>query len=366
MKSSQNSVELNEELRRSFLSYAMSTILGRALPDVRDGLKPVHRRVLFAMYKLGLLPDTSFRKSARIVGEVLGKFHPHGDSSVYDALVRMAQDFVFRSPLIRGQGNFGSVDGDPPAAMRYTEAKLSPLCYDILLADLEEDTVDFIANFDGNEEEPLVLPARLPLLLINGASGIAVGMATHMPPHNLGEVVDALVSYVRHRDDPTFTEEQLRAHLPAPDFPTGGVILGTEGASLLYQKGSGSIAMRAVSHEEMLSTASGRSRQAIIITELPYLTNKATLLEKIARLVNEKAIEGISDLQHLLQINTGDTEPHLQSSAMAFYSLGETEKGLKHIAQCLQSDPDSKACMKLRRREKNLEKDLKKVRTYFE
>jgi len=290
-------VELNDELKASFMSYAMSTILGRALPDARDGMKPVHRRVLYAMQVLGLTPDSGYRKCARIVGEVLGKYHPHGDQSVYDALVRMAQDFVMLHPLVSGHGNFGSVDNDPPAAMRYTEARLSSLAFESLLTDIKEDTVDFLPNFDGNEEEPAVLPARLPTLLLNGASGIAVGMATNIPPHNLGELADAVIALI---DKPDLDDEELFRIIPAPDFPTGGVILGAEGARKMYETGKGSVVVRAQSHMEMITSgtkAGTRTRNAIIITELPYMTNKAGLLEKIADLVNDKKLEGIADLR---------------------------------------------------------------------
>ena len=291
-------LELNDELKSSFMSYAMSTILGRALPDARDGLKPVHRRVLFAMHGLGLLPSSTYRKCARVVGEVLGKYHPHGDMSVYDALVRMAQDFVMLHTLIAGHGNFGSVDNDPAAAMRYTEAKLSHLAYDALLADIKEDTVDFVDNFDGNEVEPLVLPARLPMLLLNGASGIAVGMATNIPPHNLGELCDAIVALL---ENPALSDDELVKIVPAPDFPTGGHIMGSAGAEELYRTGRGSVVMRAKTHIETVtkSSASGKAstRNAIIVTELPYMTNKSGLLEKIADLVNEKKLDGISDLR---------------------------------------------------------------------
>lgn len=293
----QDTIDINAELKSSFMSYAMSTILGRALPDARDGLKPVHRRVLFAMHSLGLTPDSSYRKCARIVGEVLGKFHPHGDQSVYDALVRMAQDFVMMHPLVAGHGNFGSIDNDPPAAMRYTEAKLSQLAFDSLLVDIKEDTVDFTPNFDGNEEEPFILPARLPILLINGASGIAVGMATNIPPHNLGEIVDAMVALI---NDPDLSEEDLARIVPAPDFPTGGFIQGLAGAKEFETTGHGSILMRAKTHIEQIANngkSGARPRTAIIVTELPYMTNKAALLEKIADLVNDKKLEGISDLR---------------------------------------------------------------------
>jgi DNA gyrase subunit A len=289
------SIELDKELKDAFLSYAMSTILGRALPDARDGLKPVHRRVLYAMHALGLTPESGYRKCARVVGEVLGKFHPHGDQSVYDALVRMAQDFVMQHPLINGHGNFGSIDADPPAAMRYTEAKLSKLGSDALLSDIKEDSVPFAPNFDGNEDEPLVLPARVPMLLLNGGSGIAVGMATNIPPHNLGELCDALVAMI---DDPEVSLEDLIKIMPGPDFPTSGYIMGHTGIENLYRDGKGSILMRAKAHiEQVPPVKGGRQRSAIVVTELPYMTNKANLLVKIAELVNDKKIDGIRDLR---------------------------------------------------------------------
>lgn len=291
-------LEINDELKSSFMSYAMSTILSRALPDARDGLKPVHRRLLYAMSLLNLTPDSSHRKCARIVGEVLGKFHPHGDQSVYAALVRVAQDFILSHPLIDGHGNFGSIDDDPPAAMRYTEAKLSALAYETLLADIKEDTVDFIPNFDGNENEPVILPAKLPMLLLNGASGIAVGMATSIPPHNLGELATAMVALL---DNPSLSLQDLIAIIPGPDFPTGGQILGLQGANEMYQTGHGSVVMRAKCHIEQITSISKSgfrlTRNAIIVTELPYMTNKAGLLEKIADMVNEKKLDGISDLR---------------------------------------------------------------------
>lgn len=291
-------VQLNDELKNCFMSYAMSTILGRALPDARDGLKPVHRRVLYAMQMLNLTPDSTYRKCARIVGEVLGKFHPHGDQSVYDALVRMSQDFVMLHPLISGHGNFGSVDNDPPAAMRYTEAKLSSLSSDAMLSDIKEDTVDFVPNFDDQEEEPLVLPAKIPMLLLNGASGIAVGMATNIPPHNLGELIDGVVGLIRN---PELSDEELMKVIPAPDFPTGGEIIGKVGAHSMYKTGRGSVPMRAKSHIEVITSTSRSgtklTRTAIIVTELPYMTNKAALLEKMADMVNDKKLDGISDLR---------------------------------------------------------------------
>lgn len=293
-------IELRDEIRDSFMSYALSTILGRALPDVRDGLKPVHRRVLYAMHVLNLTPESGYRKCARVVGEVLGKFHPHGDQSVYDALVRMAQDFVMLHPLVSGHGNFGSIDDDPAAAMRYTECKLSPISFDSLLTDIDEETVEFIPNFDGTEVEPRILPAKLPLLLLNGASGIAVGMATSIPPHNLGEIVNALNALI---NNPSLSDDDLLKIIPAPDFPTGAFIMGKSGAEKLYKTGSGSITLRAVSHIETTtanSKSGARARTSIIITELPYMTNKASLLEKIADLVNDKKLEGISDVCFLI------------------------------------------------------------------
>ncbi|EFJ11482.1 hypothetical protein SELMODRAFT_126010 [Selaginella moellendorffii] len=296
-------VELHKEASESYLSYAMSVIVGRALPDVRDGLKPVHRRILYAMNELGLASKKPHRKCARVVGEVLGKFHPHGDTAVYDALVRLAQasytlffssfiSFSLRSPLISGHGNFGSLDGDPAAAMRYTECRLHPLSEAMLLADLDLDTVDFIPNFDGSQKEPVVMPARLPNVLINGASGIAVGMATNIPPHNLSEVVDALCALIKN---PNATVEELMEHLPGPDFPTGGQILGISGIADAFRTGRGTITVRGKADFEELE---GKiSRSAIIITEIPYGTNKSTLVAKIAELVNSKTLEGVSDIR---------------------------------------------------------------------
>jgi DNA gyrase subunit A len=272
----------------------MSVIVGRALPDARDGLKPVHRRILYAMHELGLSADRPFRKCARVVGEVLGKYHPHGDTAVYDALVRMAQDFSMRSPLIAGHGNFGSVDNDPPAAMRYTECRLEALTSDSLLQDIESETVDFIDNFDASQQEPTVLPARIPQLLLNGSSGIAVGMATNIPPHNLGELIDGLVALIQN---PEITDTQLMQYIHGPDFPTGGQILGTGAIKEAYTTGRGSITMRGVATIETIEQRGRPDRDAIIITELPYQTNKAALIEKIAELVNEKRIEGIADIR---------------------------------------------------------------------
>ncbi|MCA1993598.1 MAG: DNA gyrase subunit A [Coleofasciculus sp. S288] len=285
---------LRNEMTQSYLEYAMSVIVGRALPDARDGLKPVHRRILYAMHELGLTPDRPFRKCARVVGEVLGKYHPHGDTAVYDALVRMAQEFSMRSPLINGHGNFGSIDNDPPAAMRYTECRLRPISTDALLQDIESETVDFIDNFDGSQQEPTVLPARVPQLLLNGSSGIAVGMATNIPPHNLGELIDGVVALIHN---PEITDIQLMRYIPGPDFPTGGQILGTTAIKDAYTTGRGSITMRGVAQIETIEHRGRPDREAIIITELPYQTNKAALIEKIAEMVNDKRLEGISDIR---------------------------------------------------------------------
>jgi DNA gyrase subunit A len=286
--------DLRNEMQRSYLEYAMSVIVGRALPDARDGLKPVHRRILYAMHELGLNYDRPFRKCARVVGEVLGKYHPHGDTAVYDALVRMAQDFSMRAPLIDGHGNFGSVDNDPPAAMRYTESRLTSLTAHSLLQDIESETVDFADNFDASQQEPTVLPSRLPQLLINGSAGIAVGMATNIPPHNLGEIVDGLMALIHN---PDITDIELMQYIPGPDFPTGGVINGKTGIREAYTTGRGSIVMRGVASFETLERRGAPDREAIIITELPYQTNKAALIEKIAELVNDKKLEGISDIR---------------------------------------------------------------------
>ncbi|MBB5072940.1 DNA gyrase subunit A [Bartonella callosciuri] len=282
-------ISIIDEMQRSYLDYAMSVIVSRALPDVRDGLKPVHRRILHAMNEMGLSFNKSYRKSAGVVGEVMGKFHPHGDASIYDALVRMAQDFSLRNPLIDGQGNFGSVDGDPPAAMRYTECRLEKVSEE-LLADIDKETVDFQDNYDGREREPVVLPARFPNLLVNGSGGIAVGMATNIPPHNLGEVVDSCIALI---DNPDITLDKIIEIIPGPDFPTGGIILGHSGVRSAYETGRGSIIMRAkVDIEEIRN-----GRQAIIVSEIPYQVNKATMIEKMAELVRDKRIEGISDLR---------------------------------------------------------------------
>ncbi|MEO0852538.1 MAG: DNA gyrase subunit A, partial [Cyanobacteria bacterium J06648_11] len=288
-------VELQDEMQRSYLEYAMSVIVGRALPDVRDGLKPVHRRILYAMHELGLTPDRPFRKCARVVGDVLGKYHPHGDQAVYDALVRMVQDFSSRFPLIEGHGNFGSVDADPAAAMRYTESRLAAVGNDCLLEHVGEAIVEFSPNFDGSQLEPNVLPARLPMLLLNGSDGIAVGMATKIPPHNLGEVVDALLLSVDRPDVPL---ETLLKKLPGPDFPTGGEIVNANELAEVYRKGRGAIALRGVATFEEIHPGKGKHRRtAIVITEFPYQVNKAAWMAKVADLVNQGRLSGISDLR---------------------------------------------------------------------
>lgn len=282
-------VSITEEMKRSYLDYAMSVIVSRALPDVRDGLKPVHRRILYAMNEAGFTPDKKHVKSSRIVGDVMGKYHPHGDQAIYDSLVRMAQDFSMRLMLIDGQGNFGSVDGDPPAAMRYTESRLAKPAL-ALLADIDSDTVDFNPNYDGSEKEPAVLPARFPNLLVNGAGGIAVGMATNIPPHNLGEVIDATIALI---NDPVLSIDDLIRIIPGPDFPTGGLILGRGGIRSAYETGRGSIMMRGKVEMETVR----KEREAIVITEIPYQVNKATMVERIAELVREKKIDGVADLR---------------------------------------------------------------------
>ena len=285
-------MEVDEELKRSFIAYAMAVNKSRAIPDVRDGLKPVHRRILFSMHEMGLYNDKSYRKCARIVGDTLGKYHPHGDSSVYDALVRLAQDFTINFPLVDGHGNFGSVDGDPAAAMRYTEARLTKLASE-MLKDLDKETVDFIPNFDGNESEPTVLPARFPNLLVNGSDGIAVGMATNIPPHNLAEVIDGAVAMI---DNPEITVDELMEYIPAPDFPTGGIIMGRSGIRNAYRTGQGKIVIRSKCEIEEYGTG-GNVRQRIVVTEIPYQVNKAMLIKTIADMVKDKRLEGISDIR---------------------------------------------------------------------
>src|SRR5690606_37349730 len=284
------SVSLEAEMKQSYLDYAMSVIVGRALPDVRDGLKPVHRRVLYAMRELGNDYNKPYKKSARVVGDVIGKYHPHGDTAVYDTIVRMAQPFSLRYMLVDGQGNFGSVDGDMPAAMRYTEVRMSRIAHEIL-ADIDKETVDFVDNYDGTEREPSVMPTRIPNLLVNGSSGIAVGMATNIPPHNLTETVNAALALI---DDPSIDVAGLMKYMPGPDFPTAGIINGTQGIAAAYRTGRGRVYMRARATVEAIDD---RGKEAIIVTELPYQVNKARLIEKIAELVREKRIEGISELR---------------------------------------------------------------------
>src|SRR5665213_947240 len=298
---SQIPVNIEDEMKRSYMDYAMSVIIGRALPDARDGLKPAHRRVLYGMKTMGLAANRGYRKCAKIVGEVMGNFHPHGDASIYDTLVRMAQDFNMRYPLVNGQGNFGSIDGDPPAAMRYTEARLQAIADD-MMADLDKETVDFAPNYDETTEEPTVLPTPFPNLLVNGSAGIAVGMATNVPPHNLREVLDGCIwlinnTHLKQDDEVVTRAEKLRnliRLIPAPDFPTAGYIVGRAGAQQAYMTGRGAIMMRARSTTEMNKKG---DRTSIVFTEIPYQVNKAKLIERIADLVREKTIEGISDLR---------------------------------------------------------------------
>ena len=289
------SISLHHEMQRSYLEYAMSVIVGRALPDAKDGLKPVQRRILFAMHELGLTPDRPFRKCARVVGDVLGKYHPHGDQAVYDALVRLVQDFSTKHPALNGHGNFGSIDDDPPAAMRYTETKLAPIAHEALLQEIGSNTVTFSENFDGSQKEPDVLPAQLPFLLLNGSSGIAVGMATNIPPHNIGEVIDALIAIIENHD---LSDEQINKIILGPDFPTGGEIIDGEGIKDLYIKGRGSITIRGIIKFEEINLGKGKHKKnALIITELPYQISKAGWIEKLADLVNNNKIKGISDIR---------------------------------------------------------------------
>jgi len=290
-----SSISLQEEMQRSYLEYAMSVIVGRALPDARDGLKPVQRRIIFAMYELGLTPDKPFRKCARVVGDVLGKYHPHGDQAVYDALVKLVQYFSTKYPTLDGHGNFGSVDNDPPAAMRYTETRLAPIAHKGFLEEIGSGTVSFSNNFDGSQKEPDVLPAQLPFLLLNGSSGIAVGMATNIPPHNLGEIVDGLVALVKNND---ISDKKLSKIIQGPDFPTGGELIYSAAIEELYETGKGSLTIRGVINIEEVNFGKGKHKKnALIITELPYQINKAGWIEKLAELVNSGKIHGISDIR---------------------------------------------------------------------
>src|SRR5450755_1858857 len=283
-------VAIEDEMRRSYLDYSMSVIIGRALPDVRDGLKPVHRRILYTMHNMGNTHAKAYKKSARVVGDVMGKYHPHGDSAIYESIVRMAQDFSLRYPLVDGQGNFGSVDGDPPAAMRYTEIRMDRLA-ELLLADLEKDTVPFGPNYDDTEEEPLVLPAGFPNLLVNGSSGIAVGMATNIPPHNMRETLDATIHLI---NQPRCSIADLMGFIPGPDFPTGGFIHGREGILKAYETGRGQIRVRGRAELEVHPKT---ERETVVITEIPFQVNKARLVERIAELVRDKKLEGVSDIR---------------------------------------------------------------------
>lgn len=285
-------IEVEEELKKSFISYAMAVNVSRAIPDVRDGLKPVHRRILYSMDELGLTHDKAYKKCARIVGDVLGKYHPHGDTAVYDALVRLAQDFSINCPLVDGHGNFGSVDGDPPAAMRYTEARMAKLTRE-MLRDLDKETVDFRLTFDDSSYEPIVLPARFPNLLVNGSDGIAVGMATNIPPHNLNESIAAIIAQI---DNPDIAIEELMQYLPAPDFPTGGILMGRSGIRKAYLTGRGNYILRAKAEIEEYTNNTG-TKYRIVVTELPYQVNKSRLVEHIAELVKDKKIEGIANIQ---------------------------------------------------------------------
>ena len=292
MESQKFAVSIEDEMRRSYLDYAMSVIIGRALPDVRDGLKPVHRRILFSMNEKGLVPGKPYKKSANVVGDVLGAYHPHGDTAVYDTMVRMAQDFSMRYPLVDGQGNFGSIDGDLAAAYRYTEARLTRIATE-MLADIEKETVRFIPNYDESRQEPTVLPTRIPNLLINGSDGIAVGMATKVPPHNLNEVIDATIHLIQH---PSAKISDLMKLIPGPDFPTGAFIVGREGIKQAYQTGRGILQLRARAAIDKVGRGA-QEREAIVVTEIPYQVNKANLIEMIATLANEKRIEGISEVR---------------------------------------------------------------------
>ena len=332
-------VELNSEMKKSYIDYAMSVIVGRALPDVRDGLKPVHRRILYAMYEDGFTPDKEYRKCATTVGNVLGRYHPHGDASVYDALVRMAQDFAMRYPTVDGHGNFGSVDGDPPAAYRYTEARMSKLSLN-MLTDIEKETVDFMPNFDETRKEPLVLPSRIPHLLVNGSNGIAVGMATNIPPHNLGEVIDGIIALI---DNPDISIDELMEHIPGPDFPTGGLIMGKSGIRAAYHTGRGKLRVRARAEIQDWK----ENRQRIVITEIPYMVNKSRLIEKIAELVHDKRVEGISDLRDesdrdgmriVVELKTGVNAQIILNQLYKYTQL-EDSFGVIMLALVNQTDP---------------------------
>src|SRR5574343_408931 len=340
---------LEDEMRRSYLDYAMSVIVGRALPDARDGLKPVHRRVLYAMHELNNDWNKAYKKSSRIVGDVIGKYHPHGDTAVYDTIVRMAQDFSLSYMLVDGQGNFGSIDGDNAAAMRYTEVRMAKIGHQ-LLEDIDKETVDFGPNYDGSENEPLVMPARIPNLLINGSSGIAVGMATNIPPHNLNEVIAGCLALL---ENPAISIDELIEHIPAPDFPTAGLIYGVMGVREGYKTGRGRVVMRARTHFEDIGKG---DRQALIVDEIPYQVNKKSLIEKIAELVNEKRIEGISDIRDesdksgmriVIELKRGEVgevilnnlykQTHLQDTfGMNMVALDDGQPRLLNLKQALE------------------------------
>src|SRR5438876_7334459 len=325
-------VNIEEQMKTAYIDYSMSVIVGRALPDVRDGLKPVHRRILYSMKVNGNEWNRGYRKSARIVGDVIGKYHPHGELAIYDAMVRMAQDFAMRLPLIDGQGNFGSMDGDPPAAYRYTEARLARVA-DSLLDDLDHDTVDFQPNYDETEREPRILPAGFPNLLVNGAQGIAVGMATNIPPHNLGEVIDACCAYL---DKPAITVEELMEFVPAPDFPTGGTIIGRAGTHAAYKTGRGAVVLRAKSHVEEIR----KDRDALVFTEMPYQVNKSKLQARIAECVREKLVEGIAELRdesdrdgvRLVVELKRDADPDIVLNQLFRYTALQTSFGVNMLA----------------------------------
>ena len=333
-------VDLEREMKKSYIDYAMSVIVGRALPDVRDGLKPVHRRILYAMYEDGLTSDKPYRKSATTVGNVLGRYHPHGDASVYDAMVRMAQPFSLHYPLIDGHGNFGSVDGDPPAAYRYTEARMSKISTE-MLTDIDKDTVNFISNYDDSRKEPEVLPSRFPNLLVNGSTGIAVGMATNIPPHNLGETIDAVCYLI---DNPDAGLEDLMEYIKGPDFPTGAMIMGRAGIRAAYATGRGKITVRAVA--EIVEEKNGRFK--IIVTELPYQVNKARLIESIADMVKDKRIEGISNIDdhsdrngmHIEIDLKRDASPQIVLNQLYSYTQMQTTFGVIMLAKRRAEDPD--------------------------
>ena len=324
-------INIEDEMKSAYIDYSMSVIVSRALPDVRDGLKPVHRRVLYGMYELGVRSSSSHKKSARIVGEVLGKYHPHGDTSVYDSMVRMAQEWSLRYMLVDGQGNFGSIDGDSPAAMRYTEARMRKIADD-MLADIDKDTVDHQLNFDDSLKEPTVLPARFPNLLVNGASGIAVGMATNMPPHNLTEVIDGIIAYIENND---IEIDELITHIKAPDFPTGGIIYGYDGVKEAFHTGRGRVVMRAKATFEEV-----RGRECIVVSEIPYQVNKADMIKKTADLVNYKKIEGISNIRdesdrkgmRIVYILKRDAIPNIVLNTLYKYTALQSSFSVNNIA----------------------------------